>query len=136
MRGEGDVWEAVLAVAPFAFARSSFMGARQSCKCLPSHVTTATYPSIEGVHTAPQLEQQYQPGEMVKKRWKKKGQAGPNIQADADPTTRSITLGGDLAAVAAGKRWRVVNIRCVCCSAVECDCPSCRVCCNSVKKLL
>lgn len=52
---------------------------------------------------------------MTKKRWKKKGQAAPStIQSDGDPTTRSIALFGDLVAVAAGKRWRVVDIRYCC----------------------
>ena len=54
---------------------------------------------------------------MPKKRWKKKGlETAPVIQADADPTTRSIAVCDDRVAVAAGKRWRVVDIR-YCCQA-------------------
>jgi hypothetical protein len=65
--------------------------------------------------------------DMTKKRWKKKGQAEPGIQADADPTTRSIARFGDLVAVAAGKRWRVLDIR-YCCFGLHSN-RLCQACC-------
>jgi hypothetical protein len=42
---------------------------------------------------------------------KRKGDQKAHPAPDLDPITRSIALHGDLVAVAAGRRWRVVNAK-------------------------
>jgi hypothetical protein len=46
-----------------------------------------------------------------RRRWKTKGLSAPIVSTDADPVTRSIALHGDKVAIAAGRRWRVVDVR-------------------------
>ncbi|WIA28245.1 hypothetical protein OEZ86_010800 [Tetradesmus obliquus] len=45
-----------------------------------------------------------------RRRWKTKGLSAPIISTDADPVTRSIALHGSRVAIAAGRRWRVVDV--------------------------
>lgn len=45
-----------------------------------------------------------------RQRWKSKGLTAPVTTTDVDPVTRSIAIKDGRVAIAAGRRWRVVDV--------------------------